>query len=108
MNRTQTACFALIGSAFVLAAILIVQVDRKSQSNTAQADGQVIAQPAFTMMTARTRGGAGQGGDESLFVLDNNSGVLIVYNPNIGRKQLQPVTAIRMTDVFGGGGGGGR
>lgn len=106
MNRTHTACFALIASAFVLAAILILQIDRKGQPNTAQADGQVISQPAFTMMTARTRGQQGNG-DESLFILDNNTGVLIVYNPTIagGRKGLNPVTAIKMTDVFGGGGG---
>ncbi|MFN3168005.1 MAG: hypothetical protein ACE37H_13175 [Phycisphaeraceae bacterium] len=106
MNRTQTACFALLASAFVLSAILVVQIDRKSQPNAANAD-MVITQPAFTMMTARTRGQQGNG-DESLFILDNTSGTLVVYNPNIARKRLEPLTAIKMTDVFGGGGGGGR
>ena len=102
MNRIQTACFCLIASAFVLAAILVVRVDQQAGSNAAHADGQVIAQPAFTMMTARTRGGGNNGGgDESLFILDNNAGVLVVYTANIGRKQLEPIAGIKMKDVFG-------
>ncbi len=105
MNRTQTACIALLASAFVLAAILIVQIDRKAQPNTAQADGQNIYLQTFQMMTARTRGD-GTKGEESLFILDNSSGVLLVYAPNVGRKQIDPVTAIKLADVFGGGGGG--
>lgn len=100
MNRTQTACFALLASAFVLAAILVVRIDEKSAANTASADGQVIAQPAFSMMTARTQGAAGNAGDESLFILDNASGSLIVYHPNVARKQLEPIMARKMNQVF--------
>ena len=101
MNRIQTACFYLIASAFVLSAILLVRIDQKAADNAAHADGQVIAQPAFTMMTARTRGGGNGPGEESLFILDNNAGVLVVYTPNVGRKQLEPLTGIKMTDIFG-------
>ena len=102
MNRIQTACFCLIASAFVLAAILVVRVDQQAAPNAAHADGQVIAMPAFTMMTARTRGGGNNGpGEESLFILDNNAGVLVVYTPNIARKQLEPLTGIKMADIFG-------
>jgi hypothetical protein len=36
-----------------------------------------------------------------LFILDNNAGVLVVYTPNVGRKQLEPLTGIKMTDIFG-------
>jgi hypothetical protein len=99
MNPIQTACFCLIASAFVLCAILIVRIDEKAAPNAAYAD-QVIAQPAFTMMTARTRG-AQDDGEESLFILDNNAGVLVVYAPNIGRKQIEPVQGIKMTEIFG-------
>eukprot|EP00752_Nemacystus_decipiens_P015208 g13541.t1 len=75
---------------------------KKSGDNAAHAD-QVIAQPAFTMMTARTRGGGGDDpGEESLFILDNNAGVLVVYAPNVGRKQIEPIQGIRMTDVLSG------
>jgi len=102
MNRIQTACFCLMASAFVLAAILVVRVDQQAGTNAAHADGQVIAQPAFTMMTARTRGGGGNdSGEESLFILDNNAGVLVVYTPNVARKQLEPIAGIKMTEIFG-------
>lgn len=100
MNRIQTACFCLLASAFVLSAILIVRVDQQSTPNTADASGQVIAQPAFTMMTARTRGSQSDG-EESLFILDNNAGVLVVYAPNVGRKQIEPIQGIRMSNIFG-------
>ncbi len=101
MNRTQTACFALLASAFVLAAILVVQIDRKAEANAAHADGQNVLQTTFQMMTATTRND-----DESLFILDNTKGVMVVYSANIGRKQLTPVTAIRMEEIFGGRRGG--
>ena len=100
MNRIQTACFCLLASAFVLSAILIVRIDQKAAPNAAHADGQVISQPAFTMMTARTRGGQDDS-DESLFILDNNAGVLVVYAPNVGRKQLTPIAGIKMAEIFG-------
>lgn len=100
MNRIQTACFCLLASAFVLAAILMVRIDQHAGENAAYAD-QVIAQPAFTMMTARTRGGGDNEGDESLFILDNNAGVLVVYAPNVAREQIEPIQGIKMTDIFG-------
>ena len=100
MNYTQTACFCLLASAFILAAILVVRVDQQSAPNAAQAD-MVIAQPAFTMMTARTRGSDGGDGEESLFILDNNRGILLVYAPNVGRSQLTPITSIKMSKLFG-------
>ncbi|MFK7790674.1 MAG: hypothetical protein AB8C95_14425 [Phycisphaeraceae bacterium] len=99
MNRIQTACFCLIASAFVLSAILVVRIDQQAAPNAVQAD-QVIAMPAFTMMTARTRGGQDDG-EESLFILDNNAGVLVVYAPNVGRKQIEPIQGIKMSDIFG-------
>lgn len=99
MKPIQTACFCLIASAFVLSAILIVRVDEQAAPNAAHAD-QVISQPAFTMMTARTRGSQDDG-EESLFILDNNAGVLVVYAPNVGRKQIEPIAGIKMTDIFG-------
>lgn len=97
MNNIQTACFAMLASAFLLAGILVVRIDQKSQANTAQAD-QVITQTGFTLMTAVTRGG--EGGEESLFILDSGRGVLIVYTPSISNKRLEPTAAIKMSDIF--------
>ncbi|MEM1354718.1 MAG: hypothetical protein AAGC44_13555 [Planctomycetota bacterium] len=95
MNNTKLACLALLASAFVLTGILLVQIDRNTTSNEARAD-MVIAQPQFSLMTAQTRQG-----NESLFVLDNNKGVLLVYKPNFGRKELEPVVTIPMSELFG-------
>lgn len=100
MKNTQTACFALIASAFLLAGILIVRVDEKSQPNTAQAD-MVIAQPSFTMLTARTQAAGNGANKESLFILENSKGVLVVYDANVGRKQLEPILARKMSTFFG-------
>lgn len=104
MKRTQTACFALLASAFVLAAILVIRLDQKTEPNAAHAD-MVITQPAFTLMTARTRGNA-TNGEESLFVLDNTGGTLIVYKPEVNNKRLTPFAVVKMSDVFGGNAGG--
>lgn len=101
MNNTQTACFALLASAFLLAAILIVGIGTKSQDNTAQADGQVVTQTGFTLMTARTRG-TPPNAEESLFILDSGSGVILVYKPNVGQRGLEPVAVVRMNQLFGG------
>jgi len=95
MTRIQTACYCLLASAFVLMGVLIVQMDRTSAPNEAKAD-QVIAQAQFSLMTARTRGE-----EESLFVLDNRAGALVVYKPNVAREQLEVVTVIPMSDLFG-------
>lgn len=101
MNRTQTACFALLASAFVLSAILIVRLDTKTQPNAAMADGQLISQNAFTLMTARTRGDSGANSEESLFLLDNTKGILLVYTPDVGNKRIEPlVPPMKMSDLF--------
>lgn len=99
MNRTQTACFALLASAFLLAGVLIVRIDQKSADNQAMAAGQVISQPSFTLMTAQTRGAQGNE-EESLFILDNNNDRLLVYAPNIGRKQLEPIVGVKVSNLF--------
>ena len=99
MNRTQTACFALLASAFVLSAILIVRLDEKAQPNAVQAD-QNIYQPSFQMMTARTRGGVANP-DESLFVLDNTKGILVVYKPNVANQKLEWLKTLPLDEAFG-------
>lgn len=99
MNNTQTACIALLASAFLLAGILVVRIDQKSDENAAMATGQVISQPGFTLMTAQTRGAPGNE-EDSLFILDNTNRVLLVYTPNIARKQLEPTIARKVPDLF--------
>ncbi len=106
MNRTHTACWCLIASAIVLSAMLVV---RWSDSASNEADASlVIARDNFTLLTALTRSG-----EESLFILDNRSGALLVYNMDMGKGRIELVGGQDLNQLFanargGGGGGGGR
>lgn len=96
MNRIQTACFILLASAFILSAVLIVRLDESAPDNTAHAEGQNVVMPPMQLMTAVTRNG-----EESLFILDNNKRVIVVYTPNVGRKAIDPKAVIKLDDIFG-------
>ena len=100
MTRLQFMHFALIVSAFVLSAVLIGRL-----APPAQAD-QVLSREHLTVVTART-----STQDESIFVIDNISGRLIIYRPRIDRKKLEVVAGYRLSDIFknaGAKGGRGR
>ena len=99
MTRTETACYALIASAFILAGLLFVQV---SQTPNAAEASMVITRDNFTLLTARTRTG-----DESLFIINNNTSKLMIYNLDVGRKNLELASVTDLSRVFSGGGGGG-
>ena len=94
MNRTQTACYCLMATAFVLAGILAVRLSQAPIATPAHA-GQVIHNAGFSIMTAKTRQD-----DESLFVLDNSRAMLLIYRPNVGRRQLEPVTSVSLNELF--------
>lgn len=81
MTRIQLACYCLLGSAFVLAGLLLTRLDLNF-GNQAQAE-MVIARENFTIMTAASRDG-----EESLYVLDNTTGRLMIYTLNVPRKQF--------------------
>jgi len=102
MTRIQLACYGLIGSAFVLAALLVVQMESKRVLPTAQAD-QVITRGSITAMTART-----SGAEESLFILDNVNQRLLVYQTVLqgARGQLNLVESIPLDRLFAGAGAG--
>ena len=104
MNRYQPACIALIASAVLLAALLLVQVARTADTD-AHAD-MLIDKGNFMMMTALTKDG-----EESLFLLDNTNAVLYIYNLDITRKNIELVRTQSLRGNAGGGGvagGGGR
>ena len=98
MTRLQTACYCLIATAFVLAGILVVTLSSR-MNNQAQA-AMVIARDNFTVMTANTRAE-----EEALFVLDNANARLLIYRLDLPRKQLTPVGAFSLADLFSRGGG---
>lgn len=96
MTRIQMACWALVASAFVLGAILVAELG--SVSNQAKAN-MVIDRDNFSLMTARTANGV-----DSLFVLDNTHGELLIYNMNVPNNRLDLVGSVNLNQAFGAGG----
>ncbi|HAI14123.1 MAG TPA: hypothetical protein DCM28_20625 [Phycisphaerales bacterium] len=107
MNRSTLACYALLASAFVLSAILFVQMQSKSILSEANAS-MVVNDAPVSAMTLRARNN-----DEVLCVLENNSQRLLIYNTDVARKQLRIVQNIDLGQYFrnltpSGGGNSGR
>ena len=100
MNRIQTACYCLIASALVLSGLLVVQLSEEVGPNEAEAS-LVIARENFTLLTAETRQG-----EESLFVLDNTTGTLLIYRLDISSKKMELAGGLPLDEIFSGGGGG--
>ncbi len=100
MTRIETACACLIASAFVLGGLLL---SRLGTASTAHAE-MVVNRDNFTFMTARTSGEV-----ESVFVLDNINEKLMIYDADLGRKQLKFAALLDLAvpepvDRKGGGG----
>lgn len=111
MNRTNLACFALLASAFVLAAILFVQMQSHSILSEAQAS-MVVNDAPVSAMTLKSRNG-----EDVLCVLENTSQRLLIYRTDLARNQLRLVQNVDLSQIFGniapgrggvGGGTGGR
>jgi hypothetical protein len=82
MTRTELACYGLLASAVVLAALLVTRLQDGAMVNTAHAE-MVISGGGFTAMTARTRRD-----EEALFVLENSSQRLLIYSLNLTHNRL--------------------
>ncbi|MEX0887411.1 MAG: hypothetical protein WD009_13330 [Phycisphaeraceae bacterium] len=95
MNRTTLAGHALTASAFLLAGLLVLQLAQHGSLETPAHASMVIAQPGYTVMTARTRVD-----EDSFFALDNRHGTLVIYRLS-ARGELQPATVIDLARVFG-------
>ncbi|MBI1372683.1 MAG: hypothetical protein GC159_07960 [Phycisphaera sp.] len=86
MNRkqTNTACWILVATAFILTAIVMIQAQR-FVDNQAQAL-MVLDKGSFTLMTAPV-----SSAEELLYVLDSRSGLLLAYaqDRNARDKRVQ-------------------
>ena len=109
MTRIQLACYGLIGTACILMALLVVQIQHSRILPGAYAD-QVLTRGTMTVMTART-----DNTEESLFVLDNISQRLLIYRVTLlGRRgRIDLSDSVPLQQLFagapaGGGGAGGR
>lgn len=102
MNKIQIACFALIGSAFTLGGLLLVNLQDRFSNNADAA--MVLARDNFTIMTAKTRSS-----EEALFVIENNSQKLMVYKTDITKNVVtlaaQPFDLAAAFGTNSGGGG---
>ena len=104
MTHIQMACYALIASAFILAGLLLVQLQQQAMlTQQAQAE-MVINRTNYTLMTTRTKTD-----EEALFVINNITNRLLIYTTNAGRRQINLVGNQDLLQLFqtGGGGGGG-
>ena len=95
INRTTLACYALLASAFVLTAILLVQL--QSHNILAQAHASmVVNDPPVSAMTVTSRRG-----EEALCILENTSQRLLIYRTDMTRRQLRLVKNINLAAIFG-------
>jgi hypothetical protein len=100
MNRIQLACYSLIASAFVLAALLMVQTQHRQIAIEQQADASmVINRDTFTIMTAITKDN-----EEALFVLDNQSQRLMVFKLDLEKSAVRLLKdgVVNLNTIFNG------
>ncbi len=95
MDRTQLACYGLLASAFVLGALLLVQLQHRSLTQEANA-AMAMTSGSVTAMTARTRTN-----EESLFILESSAQRLLIYRTDISRNQLRLMQNINLANIFG-------
>jgi len=97
LTQTQLACYGLVGSACLLAAALVVQLDGKNVLPAARGD-LVLSAENLTFLTTRT-----QPNEEALFVLDNVNEKLLIYSLDLARKRLELVGSQDLKKLFAGG-----
>lgn len=95
MGRIQVACYSLFASAFMLAGLLVIQVSDRLE--TPAEGAMVVTQQHFTMLTAKTRDN-----EEALFLMDDNSGLLMVYKTEVARNRLSHVATVPIGRLFRG------
>lgn len=82
MKRFEIASLSLLASAFVLAGMLVVQLQNHPVLPSANAE-MVLNRGNITLMTAQTRPN-----EEAVFVLENTTAKLLVYKVDAGKKRI--------------------
>jgi len=82
MTRTDMACYGLLASAFVLTALVVVQLQNKTVLPEAEASVALTSGP-ITALTTRTRDN-----EEALFLLHNNAQRLLIYRTDLGKNRV--------------------
>ena len=121
MNSRTTPVYLLLVSAFVLSALLIVQIADARRADPqavnivnpfeSPAYGEmVVSKDIFTMLSTRASTDS-----EVIYLLDNRNEILIAYMVNPNNQRIEAVAQLNVGDLFtrglssaGGGRGGGR
>lgn len=82
MKRFEFASYSLLASAFVLAGLLVVQMQNHTVLPTANAE-MVLNRGNITLMTAQTRPN-----EEAIFILENTTAKLLVYKVDAAKKRI--------------------
>lgn len=96
MTRTQLASYCLLASAFVLGAILLVQVSRYVE-NEARAD-MVTNARSVTVLSVKTNNG------ELLAILDSRNEILLGYLLDASRREFKLMDALNIREILSRGG----
>jgi len=91
MKRIELTCYCLLASAFVLAGLLMVQLQNRSVLPAANAE-MVLTRGNLTLMTAQTRPN-----EEAVFVLENSTSTLLVYKIDANRKRIDLARKAELT-----------
>ncbi len=96
MNRTELACYGLLVSAFLLAGMLVVQVQSRGPLAPTAEAAMSITRGDLSVMTARTKDN-----EEALFVMDNISQELHILTLDMSKKRLERQDTRRLDRLFG-------
>lgn len=104
MNRTTTSVnitpSALWASAFVILALIVLQAGRM-QPTMATADNVVAGELGFTLMTAPSGFGSKERPNELLYVIDNHTEVLYIYDiENYSKKRIDFMYSTSLPNLF--------
>lgn len=103
MTNLQMACYGLIASAFILAGLLLVQLQHQAMLTQQVQAEMVVNRTNYTMMTTQTRAD-----EEALFIINNVTNRLLIYTTDVSSSRMNMVGNQDLLQLFGGGGGAGR
>ena len=104
--RTRTAEIPLWASAFVIAALVLVEAGR-SPSSEAQAGQAVTGGTGFSMVTAKSGADAEGQVQEVLYLIDGRDEILYVYEiPSPTDRRIVFRAGVHLPTLFNAGRGG--
>lgn len=96
MKNTEYACYVLIASAFVLGAVVLMQVNSRFElENQAHAE-MLIDRGLFTVLSTQGRNTT----EEFIYVLDTRQSVLVCYYHNPSSNQLEVFGTMNIAEAI--------